>query len=308
LTAAAALVKEGRVLAEQAPTPMTQALISYADGILALYRGELALASSCLQHTVEVLSSNKQGHLYVIATVLLGWVHQLAGDQKQAIDCHQQVLSITEACGESFLRSVALQGIGLAAWQHGERSRAMTLFEDSLRVNRRVRSPVLAAASLDALAWTVGAGGDAERAATLMGAAQELDQSVGNIASLAPLMPQHHDESVRLIRTALGARRFDAGFRRGRALGMDEAVAYALGEHTTHTTPASGPGVVLTKRERQIADLVAQGLSNKQIAAKLVISQRTAEGHVEHILTKLGFTSRAQIAAWVAEDSERQNR
>jgi len=58
-------------------------------------------------------------------------------------------------------------------------------------------------------------------------------------------------------------------------------------------------GVPLTPREMQVARLVAVGRSNKQIAAELVISQRTAEGHVERILTKLGFTSRAQVAAWV---------
>ena len=49
-----------------------------------------------------------------------------------------------------------------------------------------------------------------------------------------------------------------------------------------------------------MARLIAAGRSNKEIAARLVISQRTAEGHVEHILTKLGFTSRAQIAVWIA--------
>jgi DNA-binding NarL/FixJ family response regulator len=57
----------------------------------------------------------------------------------------------------------------------------------------------------------------------------------------------------------------------------------------------------LTRREREIAHLIAKGLTNKDIASTLVISQRTAEGHVEHILTKLGFRSRAQVAAWVAE-------
>jgi DNA-binding NarL/FixJ family response regulator len=61
----------------------------------------------------------------------------------------------------------------------------------------------------------------------------------------------------------------------------------------------SEPDVRLTRREAQIADLVAQGLSNKQIAAKLVISQRTAEGHVERITQKLGATSRTQIARWL---------
>jgi len=63
--------------------------------------------------------------------------------------------------------------------------------------------------------------------------------------------------------------------------------------------PASEVG--LTARELQIADLVADGLSNREIAAKMVIAQRTAEGHVEHILAKLGFTSRVQIAAWVTQ-------
>jgi DNA-binding NarL/FixJ family response regulator len=53
--------------------------------------------------------------------------------------------------------------------------------------------------------------------------------------------------------------------------------------------------------ELEIAELVARGLRNKDIAATLVIAQRTAEGHVERILQKLGFTSRVQIARWVTE-------
>ncbi|WP_436496977.1 LuxR C-terminal-related transcriptional regulator [Actinokineospora sp. HUAS TT18] len=60
----------------------------------------------------------------------------------------------------------------------------------------------------------------------------------------------------------------------------------------------------LTARERQIAALVAQGLSNRGIAEALVIAERTAQNHVQHILTKLGFTNRAQIAAWVAKRSD----
>jgi DNA-binding NarL/FixJ family response regulator len=58
--------------------------------------------------------------------------------------------------------------------------------------------------------------------------------------------------------------------------------------------------IPLTRREREVAELVAQGRGNKDIAARLFISQRTAEGHVEHILTKLGFTSRASVAGWLA--------
>jgi len=57
----------------------------------------------------------------------------------------------------------------------------------------------------------------------------------------------------------------------------------------------------LTKRERQVAALIAEGLTNQAIADRLVISPRTAQGHVEHILAKLGFIFRTQVAAWVVE-------
>jgi DNA-binding NarL/FixJ family response regulator len=61
----------------------------------------------------------------------------------------------------------------------------------------------------------------------------------------------------------------------------------------------------LTRREREIAELVAHGLTNRQIARLLHIAERTAENHVQHILTKLGFTSRSQIAAWTARQGLR---
>nr|WP_276613812.1 LuxR C-terminal-related transcriptional regulator [Rhodococcus sp. 14C212] len=57
----------------------------------------------------------------------------------------------------------------------------------------------------------------------------------------------------------------------------------------------------MTKRERQVADLIGEGLTNQAIARGLVISPRTVRSHVEHILAKLGFTSRAQVATWVVE-------
>jgi non-specific serine/threonine protein kinase len=286
---------------------MNQALIGYADGVLALYGGEPARGFSPLERAVEVFSSNQRGYLYVAGVSTLGALHERAGDPKRAIEYLRQVLSITEACGESQFRSVALWVTGVAAWQQGEGSRAMQLLRQALQVTRRVRNPVVAALSLEAVAWIVCADGDAGRAATLMGAAQELNRSIDTPSSVLP-MPQHHDECVQLARSTLGARAFDAAVQRGRVMNVDEAVAYALGEQPTVTAHTSGPGVALTKRERQVADFIAQGRTNKQIAAKLAISPRTADSHVEHILTKLGFTSRAQIAAWITEDAERQNR
>ena len=63
------------------------------------------------------------------------------------------------------------------------------------------------------------------------------------------------------------------------------------------------PAVGLSQREREVAELVATGLSNQDIASKLVLSRRTVEGHIEHALTKLGFTSRTQLAVWVSDHS-----
>ncbi|GAB3900030.1 hypothetical protein GCM10029964_086810 [Kibdelosporangium lantanae] len=63
----------------------------------------------------------------------------------------------------------------------------------------------------------------------------------------------------------------------------------------------------MTKREQQVAELVAHGLSNKEVAARLVIAPRTAEAHVERILAKLGFNTRTQLAAWITQPGEEQN-
>jgi DNA-binding NarL/FixJ family response regulator len=75
-------------------------------------------------------------------------------------------------------------------------------------------------------------------------------------------------------------------------------------ESTGSASSAPETATPLTRREHQIAELIAKGLSNKDIAINLVISQRTAESHVEHILAKLGFASRVQIAAWTAQRSD----
>jgi non-specific serine/threonine protein kinase len=95
----------------------------------------------------------------------------------------------------------------------------------------------------------------------------------------------------------------ERAFQDGRGMELDEVTAYALGE----PQPARGeaesrpetPAAALTQRQLEVARLVAEGMSNKEIAARLHISDRTAEGHVEQACNKLGFASRVQLAAWV---------
>jgi non-specific serine/threonine protein kinase len=85
---------------------------------------------------------------------------------------------------------------------------------------------------------------------------------------------------------------------------IEQALAYAL-EEDAPTPATTTDTVALTKRELEIAELIGAGLSNGDIAKQLVVSRRTIEGHVQHLMAKLNFTSRTQVAAWVATERGR---
>jgi len=139
----------------------------------------------------------------------------------------------------------------------------------------------------------------------LFGAADTIRTEAGADAMpfLGPLLRQARHAA----RAALGPARYDAEFAAGQRLSRDAAAELALG----YSSPAdllSPDGVgsgsrtgaaELSEREADVARLVAEGLTNKQVAARLFISERTVDSHVRSILNKLGFSSRAQIAAWV---------
>ncbi|MBY8864037.1 protein kinase [Nocardia sp. CA2R105] len=298
----ALLLAEARGLVGQSPTPAIEGQIAYTSGFLALARGDAPNACTSVERAVEKLSSDQTGALYVGALAVLGWAYELRGDMTRASEYCDRVLSITKARGEYLYRSGALRGLGVAAWHQGELDRAEQLLEESLRVNQHANSVVLTAFELEALAWTVADQGKPERAAVLLGAAQGIWLVGSRVGAVFPDISRFHEECERKAREALGIRVFDAAHRRGQMMGMGDAVAYALGEEPADSGRRAS--AKLTRREAQVAELIARGFSNKQIAAKLVISQRTAEGHVEHILTKLGFTSRAQVAVWAVKESK----
>jgi non-specific serine/threonine protein kinase len=81
---------------------------------------------------------------------------------------------------------------------------------------------------------------------------------------------------------------------------LAEAVSYALADEPEEARP-TGPGRTLTRRELEVAALVAQGLTNRAVAGRLHLSVRTVDTHVDHALAKLGFNNRAQLVAWAYE-------
>src|SRR5581483_6520868 len=109
-----------------------------------------------------------------------------------------------------------------------------------------------------------------------------------------------------MLREQLGAANFDAAWAEGQGMTPEQAIEYGLEATVTREREAGQTpsrkrkkeSEGLTGRERQVAALIAQGESNREIAEELVVSERTVETHVANILNKLGFTSRAQVRKW----------
>ncbi|KXX62405.1 protein kinase domain-containing protein [Rhodococcus sp. LB1] len=295
-------VQRGHTLAASINDPGLHAFIAHVDGLLALLRGDLTQACAYLEKAVAEPDARREPIYRVGPLGMLGMAHELREDMVRAIECHEQVLELTEQYGETLCRSFSLWGMGLAVWQEGNPSRGRELLEQSLQLTWPARFVRIAISCLESIAWISAEVRDTQRAAVLLGAAEELGRSVGGAVQFPDLMT-YHDECERIARSALGQRAFESAHRQGRLMDFDAAAAFALGEQAPSGAEPVSPTVRLTKRERQVADLVAEGMTNRAIAAKLVLSDRTVQGHVEHILAKLGFTSRAQVAAWVVEQA-----
>ncbi|AHK35077.1 Serine/threonine-protein kinase pknK [Rhodococcus opacus PD630] len=299
----AALVERARILADQMTDPIAHAIVDHADGIVGLFTGDLTRAASRLERAQPVLRQAENDlALRIESLTLLGLSYQLADTEPhRAVECYEEVLAITEAHGESVYRSYALWAMAVAQWRLGDQRRATDLLEEGVRLARLVDDPVGCANCVEVLAWIAGTS-DPRRAGTLMGAAEALGRVAGSPSVFVPDLLVYHDECERSARRMLTEHAFEEARQHGRAMDLTSAASYALEEHPRKPT-SPGPAT-LTKREKQVAELIAEGLTNKAIAARLVISQRTAQGHVEHILSKLGFTSRAQVAAWVVEERQ----
>ncbi|RZL75857.1 MAG: tetratricopeptide repeat protein [Rhodococcus sp. (in: high G+C Gram-positive bacteria)] len=300
LQAGAALVAEGRALTTGNGDSRMRALVSYADGILALCGGDPARAYTHLETALPEFSGRAERALETSVLYLLGLAYGLSGLTDRAIECHERVLEITEQHREKVYRSHSQWALSIAVWQQADTDRAVRLLEQSLELNRQVHNPRVATSCLETLAWISFEQHDSLRAAVLMGAADGLARSIGSTAVIHSNLVAYHQNCERMTHRELGDKAFGAAHRRGEQLGFDAAIAYALHEQPPSTSgQATNSSPRLTKRERQVADLIAKGLTNQAIADRLVISPRTAQGHVEHILVKLGFTSRTQVAAWV---------
>jgi non-specific serine/threonine protein kinase len=138
-----------------------------------------------------------------------------------------------------------------------------------------------------------------EDALRLAGAAAAVLEKMGAVAS--PTSMKLIEPWLDQARARLSPERAAVAWSEGSQMTLDDAIDEALHEGSDVKSAQTPDRSGLTRREFEIASMVAGGMTNRQISQKLFIAERTAEGHVERIRNKLGFRSRSQIAAWAAE-------
>lgn len=228
----------------------------------------------------------------------------------RAAEFARRSLALAQEHGSPYRIASSLWIDGLCLWRAGDQQLASARLRQALPLYEARGFTEGIAMCCEGLALTAAANGQAEHAATLKGAAHAAWRRAAAPFPQAVVRSLGTDAIDDQIRNALGEALYRAAFDHGAAFSVAEAARFAVGDALE---PGSAPAPrkadtaeplaaeSLTRREAEVAALIAEGLSNRQIAERLFIAQRTAEGHVERILAKLGFRSRAKVASWVAK-------
>ncbi|MGV0792731.1 ATP-binding protein [Mycolicibacterium sp. XJ1819] len=292
-------LERGRGLAQNL-SPESTAYLDQASAMRALYCAEWDDAVEYSERAMAVFEPAGALTAQLTCMMIAQMAHGAAGRTEEALTVHRECLQITERTGDTWFRSYSLWNAGVLQWLAGETDPALRTIRDSLRTKQGLVDIIGVVSCLEGLAWVL-AGQEPRRAAVLLGACSALWEKSGAKPEQIAAISTSHDRSVDHLLESIGPAAYRRLHNHGRTLSREEAVALALNDKPvarTGTATASSP---LTRREHEVAELVARGLSNRDIANSLVISQRTAETHVERILTKCGFRSRTQIATWLHE-------
>jgi non-specific serine/threonine protein kinase len=225
------------------------------------------------------------------ALATLGEISQVAGEQPAATASLQAALDRASTPGEAFLVVRPMLALALMAIDQREPVHARQRLVEGIRLARHLGNPHRLAQCLERVAlFAAGQGyADAQR---FVEAAASIRLNIA--APLSPVERQQLDERL----PSSTSRQSDTVWS------LDRACDAAVELLTSTPSEAAGQRDArprLTPRETEVAELVARGLSNREIAQTLTIAERTATSHLEHVLNKLGFHSRSQIATWVTE-------
>ncbi|MFI1027997.1 ATP-binding protein [Streptomyces sp. NPDC020951] len=296
--------QQARELAETLGDQAEAAHADYVVGVIRLFSDDL---TGALDHfRAGVARGRVPGqHLSLVGLdrVELACALAYLGRADEAIEVCEATRRLCAEHGERWVLSYVERILALAHSVRGDWERAQRHGREAIRLKHAVHDVLGMGLTLDLLARIATARGAHEHAAVLLGGADRAWADVDRDRWGSACLNSTRRGSEERVRAAIGRAAFRRAYERGAALTLTDVVALELEEKPPASAPVeeppTAPGVRLTRREAQVAELVAEGLANQQIADRLVIARRTAEGHVERILSKLGFSNRSQIASWV---------
>jgi predicted ATPase/DNA-binding CsgD family transcriptional regulator len=304
-----AMVDECEEIAAGLDDELLRARIMESRGHAKLYQADLAGAMQLLGEAREAFRAIGDA-LGEFDTLILLSAGALFLDDPRIDDFSRGALELAERHGAESSKGYGLWSVGVARWRSGDYREATRVLRESVRVFLPMHDLTGISFGIQALSWCAAFESPDIRAGHLLGAAQAAWRTSGAKVDESNAYSVFDARAEEALAEAIGSERFEEAFAVGAAYTFDQAVALALGQDAevegdgdtaSLREPQSGTPGGLTRREREIALLVAEGLTNREIAARLVISQRTAESHVNNILGKLGMTSRARVASWVAD-------
>jgi predicted ATPase/DNA-binding CsgD family transcriptional regulator len=311
-----AAVEVGRELGQQDLLSEALSIASVAENLAGDHPAARRLLDEAHVAATTVGAAYPAGALAVQqARVLNGFFE---GDLRAVRSAVAEGERLAREMGDHYGLEMMLLNRGSEALLSGDMEGSRSLLGESLRMAHQVDDRVALFYLLAAMGAHAALRGQPRLAARLFGASYTVRMEAG--ASEMPFFTPLLTKGREAARAALPAAKFEAEFEAGKGLDADAALELALGAPArdaaapaaTGTAPRkaapahhagaapNAAGGLLAKREADVARLVADGLTNKQIGARLFISERTVDSHVRSILNKLGVGSRAQIAAWVA--------
>lgn len=295
--ARARVEEAARLLEDLEPDDLTRAHHLFAGGVVASWEQDLESGVALLQEAEAAFRRVDNLSGTIEALLNTGIAHVFAADYDSAGAVHLACLNITDAIGETFVGAYSLWSLGLCALMVGDVASAAALEEDALARSSSLGDQLAMALELETLAWIAAVREDGERAAVLLGGAGSIWRRISMPVARTPYICDLHTVGEAQARALIDDAAFDRHHGRGLAMALPSVVEYALGSGQTDEG-RTGTAGKLSRRETEVAALVADGLSNRDIAERLFLSERTVEGHVQHILRKLDVRSRTRIATW----------
>ncbi|MFC7614113.1 LuxR C-terminal-related transcriptional regulator [Actinokineospora soli] len=271
------------------------------DGYFALAKGIVQMLDHHEVHAVDLFaqamttfreSSYLPGAFY--ATIAHGMTTGHVGDYETSRKLLREAIADSERIGEVYWRGNGLCFLAYAEAMDGNGAAVAEPARAALRLQQDVRDHFGEATAVSALIAAEIHDGDFAAAARLLGVSDALWEALAMDPMRTGRFGLLRRSFIEAVDAALPPARSKSLIAEGRTMPKADWLPYALGERTTDE-----PSNPLTPRETQIAELLSEGLRNRDIANRLVISTRTVESHVDHIRAKLGLHSRTQIVAWL---------